>query len=316
MIKTIEYTKEKTRTIDFSKAHLGKARSDHRAFHWSDFLNPSEGNLRDLSKDLNILIIDLKKCLDESARPRAIQRNNYTLTLCKAISDENKIVTLGLIFTKNYIITLHKSRIKAITSIQTTTLSEKSKTLMKTGINYLLHLILQEIGRDYFKLFDEVDDEIDRLEEKIFKKTKTNIMHKTFSIKKIIIYSRQALNANRETINELEKLFQANPTYKESLRQLHNDVIQLIDENTLYHERLTSVIDAHLTKQSNDLNEVMKSFTVIASLILLPSLIAGAYGMNLVLPLKTHPYGFWILLGIMATAVVLMLLFFKKKQWV
>ena len=100
------------------------------------------------------------------------------------------------------------------------------------------------------------------------------------------------------------------------IHQLHNDIIQLIDENNLYHERLTGVVDAYLTKQSNDLNEIMKSFTVIASLILLPTLIAGAYGMNLVLPLRDHPQGFWILLGIMIVGVVLMLFFFKKKEWV
>ncbi|HLC37646.1 MAG TPA: CorA family divalent cation transporter, partial [Candidatus Nanoarchaeia archaeon] len=97
---------------------------------------------------------------------------------------------------------------------------------------------------------------------------------------------------------------------------LFNEITQLIDENALYHERLTGIVDAYLTKQSNDLNEVMKSFTVIASLILLPTLIAGTYGMNLILPLRAHPQGFWILLGVMALAVTLMFLFFKKKSWV
>jgi len=316
MIKTIEYTKDKARTIDFSKVKLDHTQVAQRTFHWSDFLDPSDEDLRTLAKDSDFLMTDLKKCLDESARSRLIQRNNYTLILFKAISDENKIVTVGLFFTKKSLVTVHKAGIKALVSIQASTLSEKPITIIKSGINYLLHQILQEIEMDYFRLFDEVEREMDKLEEKLFKKTRANIMHETFTIKKIMIYSKQALNANRETLNELEKVFQSNPTDKELIHHLFNEITQLIDENTLYHERLTGVIDAHLTKQSNDLNEVMKSFTVIASLILLPTLVAGAYGMNLVLPLGDHPQGFWILLGVMALVVTLMFLFFKKKGWV
>ena len=216
--------------------------------------------------------------------------------------------------TKNYIVTVHKSSITSLNNIQSITLAETPTNIVKNGINYLLHQITEEIGREYFKLFDEIDDELDKLEEKIFKKTKANIMQEIFAVKKVVIYSRQALHANRDALNDLEKIFQ--PTDREMIHQLHNDIIQLIDENNLYHERLTGVVDAYLTKQSNDLNEIMKSFTVIASLILLPTLIAGAYGMNLVLPLRDHPQGFWILLGIMIVGVVLMLFFFKKKEWV
>lgn len=316
MIRTIEYTKDKARTIDFSKVKLDQTQVAQRTFHWSDFLDPSDENLRTLSKDSDFLMKDLKKCLDENARPRLLQRNNYTLVLFKAVSDENKIVTIGLFFTKTSLVTVHKAGIKAVINIQASTLSEKPFFIIKSGINYLLYQILQEIETDYFELFDEAESEIDKLEERLFKKTRAGIMHETFAIKKIMIYSRQALHANRETLNELEKLFQANPTDKELIHNLFNEITQLIDENALYHERLTGVVDAYLTKQSNDLNEVMKSFTVIASLILLPSLVAGIYGMNLILPLRDHPQGFWILLVIMILAVTLMLAFFKKKGWV
>ena len=271
-------------------------------------------HLRDMAKNLNFLIVDLKKCLDNSSRSAIIQRNNYTLILYKGISEKNKVVTLGIFLTKNYIVTVHKSSITSLNNIQSITLAETPTNIVKNGINYLLHQITEEIGREYFKLFDEIDDELDKLEEKIFKKTKANIMQEIFAVKKVVIYSRQALHANRDALNDLEKIFQ--PTDREMIHQLHNDIIQLIDENNLYHERLTGVVDAYLTKQSNDLNEIMKSFTVIASLILLPTLIAGAYGMNLVLPLRDHPQGFWILLGIMIVGVVLMLFFFKKKEWV
>src|SRR3989344_3935446 len=89
MIRTIEYTKDKARTIDFSKVKLDQTQVAQRTLHWSDFLDPSDENLRTLSKDSDFLMTDLKKCLDESARSRLIQRNNYTLILFKAISDEN-----------------------------------------------------------------------------------------------------------------------------------------------------------------------------------------------------------------------------------
>ncbi|MBS3145410.1 magnesium transporter CorA family protein [Candidatus Woesearchaeota archaeon] len=314
MIKTIEYTKEKARTLDFSKANITESKVAQKTLYWVDFLEPSEDDLRDMAKNLNFLIVDLKKCLDNSSRSAIIQRNNYTLILYKGISEKNKVVTLGIFLTKNYIVTVHKSSITSLNNIQSITLAETPTNIVKNGINYLLHQITEEIGREYFKLFDEIDDELDKLEEKIFKKTKANIMQEIFAVKKVVIYSRQALHANRDALNDLEKIFQ--PTDREMIHQLHNDIIQLIDENNLYHERLTGVVDAYLTKQSNDLNEIMKSFTVIASLILLPTLIAGAYGMNLVLPLRDHPQGFWILLGIMIVGVVLMLFFFKKKEWV
>jgi len=102
---------------------------------------------------------------------------------------------------------------------------------------------------------------------------------------------------------------------------LYDDVTQLIDTEGTYRDILTGTLDIYLTSVSNDLNKVMKTLTIVASFVLIPTLITGVYGMNFNvnspfnMPELTWQYGYFFALGLMALSIILTYVFFKRKGW-
>ena len=168
--------------------------------------------------------------------------------------------------------------------------------------------------KEFSQNLEDIEDRLDKIEEKAIR-AESN-MGQIFALKKNIIYLRKALSGDREVVEHI--ISGAIPILKNKtlFNMLFIELSQLIDTEELIKDRLTGVLEVHLSSISNKLNEVMKSFTVIASLLLIPMLISGIYGMNFrVLPLSQHDYGFWFSLGFMLITVVLMLLFFKIRKW-
>ena len=118
------------------------------------------------------------------------------------------------------------------------------------------------------------------------------------------MYLKKALKANKEVISKIK-----------DFEDVHLEINQLVDTENTLSSRITSVMEMYMSFSSNKLNEIMKSFTVIASLLLIPMLISGIYGMNVLLPLGQTEGAFFIILGIMLFFMVLMLIYFKIKKW-
>jgi magnesium transporter len=101
-------------------------------------------------------------------------------------------------------------------------------------------------------------------------------------------------------------------------RDVYDHLVRLTDEGIFFQDRITGILDAHLSNVSNRLNEVMKVLTVIATIFMPLSFLTGLFGMNVPLPQLPggQPAQFWWLAGIMLLAVMMMLLYFRSKRWV
>jgi len=102
---------------------------------------------------------------------------------------------------------------------------------------------------------------------------------------------------------------------------LYNDVTQLIDMEGTYRDILTGTLDIYLSSISNNLNQVMKTLTIVASFVLIPTLISGIYGMNFSkaspynMPELYWQYGYFFALGLMLFSIIFTYIFFRKKGW-
>ena len=138
------------------------------------------------------------------------------------------------------------------------------------------------------------------------------------AIKKALVFYRKDLAANREVISSIEKEYAENldKNLLSKFRLHYADLSSLHDSVSIYHDILSTATEVHLSIVSNNLNLTMKKMTSWGAIILVPSLIAGIYGMNFAhLPLSGTPAGFWVLLGLMAAAVVGLVHYFKKQDW-
>ena len=101
-------------------------------------------------------------------------------------------------------------------------------------------------------------------------------------------------------------------------RDVYDHLVRIADDALIFQDRITGILDAHLSNVSNRLNEVMKVLTVVSTIFMPLTLLTGVYGMNV--PLPHFPGGdaaqFWWLFGIMVVVVAVMLAFFRRKRWI
>lgn len=287
---------------------------------WADYLNPSKNELKELSEISGISLDELKEVIDEEERPRVMDLENYSLIIFRApLFEKNEISTTPVsIFIsryKNNVITL---RLKEIRSV------EKIKSVMNTklfdrGAGFFVYRLLDEILNSFFFVLDEVEENIDKIEDRVFEKADRKTIEQIFQIKKTLIYFHKALTANREVITAVEKEYLPHIHRRDikQFRVLYNDVVQLIDMESTYRDVLTGTLDIYLSSVSNNLNTVMKKLTAMASFVLVPTLIAGVYGMNFkFMPELYWKYGYYAALGLMVFAVSGMYVYFKRKGWI
>jgi magnesium transporter len=137
-------------------------------------------------------------------------------------------------------------------------------------------------------------------------------------LKREMIYIRKSVWPLREVVNGLERL--ETPLIKETtdvfLRDVYDHTIQVIDSVETLRDVLSGMLETYLSSVSNRMNEVMKVLTIIATIFIPLTFIAGVYGMNFkFMPELEWRGGYFVIVGVMVAVAVVMLIFFRKKKW-
>jgi magnesium transporter len=311
MIRAFKYSKKEVKKFSLSKLNL------LRDLCWIDS-KPDKEEIKAISKKLNINMHDLIDCSDKREIPRTINRKNYSMIIFRSPKDSNTI-PFGIFIGKRFLLTVHKEEIKSITNLISSMKKEHGKSVFKEGIGFLAYRLLMDILKEYSISLDAVGENLETLENRVFKSASDNDLNLIFSFKRKMIFFKKSLVANQNVIKNIytgEVSF-INKNVLEYFGSLHTEMTQIISERDLYRERLTETMNMYMTSVSNRLNDIMKGFTVIASLLLLPTLITGIWGMNFkFIPFFNHPFGFYIPFLFMVITITIMLLYFKNKKWI
>ncbi len=293
-------------------------------FVWLDIINPNDLDLHKVSNLTQIVVSDLKDYLDYNRRPTFFQLKDYSVVVISVpILENEKISTSTLIALlskkTNDFITIHRQNLNSIDKINSYT-NEKLTQCFKKGPVYLLYRIMDEIFSEYFSYLDNISDELNNVEAKIFSKdADKGVLNKIFKIKKILIYFYKSLLANRDVVYSIENEF-GTLLKKEDLiefRRLYSDLNELTDLSSTYREIISSNLESYMSHVSNNLNITMKKLSAWGALILVPTLIAGLYGMNFkFMPALVWEYGFFMILAVMVVAVTSLYLYFHKNDWI
>ncbi len=167
---------------------------------------------------------------------------------------------------------------------------------------------------------DKLEKQLDELEDEVFAHPNQRLARRILNFKKDVSSLRQVVLPQRDAVGRLAR--REFPLISEplaySFRDVHDHLVRLSDEAMFFQDRITSILDAHLSSVSNQLNAVMKVLTVIATVFMPLTFITGLYGMNVDLP---H-FGlggtlmFWVLMGIMGVNVGIMLWYFHRRGWI
>ena len=286
-----------------------------------DCKNPTKKELVLLKKRFKLNQDDIESSLDSDSRSRVMEYDDHTMIIYNSatiVQHKPKTFSYGIYVSENAIMLIRNNKFNPIETFKKYPEDRKIREISK-GPARMLFLFIDISCDNYFRLMDNIEEEVNKLEEGVFRNPDENTVRKIFKIKNGLIYIHKALTANREVIGGIEKGYIA-MFRKDEIRQfryVYNDVTELIDLESTYKDILTGAIEIYMSSVSNKLNDVMKKMTAMASFILIPTLISGIYGMNFsFMPELTWPHGYGFALLIMFVSVVIMYVYFKGKKWI
>ncbi|MDO8663313.1 MAG: magnesium/cobalt transporter CorA [Candidatus Wildermuthbacteria bacterium] len=232
-------------------------------------------------------------------------------------------IELGVI-PLNFYCFLSKERIVTVASRELRGDNEVVKRCQKNpdsfsrGPDFILYLFLDYIADEYFPLLDNLDEELDAVEKKLLSQSIKEPVTKLLTSKRKVIIFRKNLVALRDlalALRQFEGKFISvkNIPY---FQDVFDHLVRLSDKTDLMRDIVTTTFEGYLTILSNNLNEVMKRLTALTVILMVPTLIAGIYGMNFTfLPGSNNRFGLYGILGLMGFLIIVSVCYFKKKKW-
>jgi len=183
----------------------------------------------------------------------------------------------------------------------------------------LLYALLDAAVDSYFPVLDTISERIDGLEDRVLegdadRESLAEILH----LKRRLLELRRVLAPMRDVANallrrDLEIVDASSAPY---YQDLYDHLVRVLDQVDIYRDLLAAVLDARLTMASNSLNAIMKRLTAFTVVLMVPTLIAGIYGMNFdLMPELRWAFGYPLALAVMATAVGVAIAYFWRKGW-
>ncbi len=290
---------------------------------WIDINGYQQGkDLENLGECFHLHPLVLEDILNSDHRPKVEDFGQYLFIILKMLHHDpktNEVLTeqISLILGDNYVISLHENDADLFAPVRQR-LQNSSGRIRKAKADYLAYALIDLIVDHYFLVLEQLGEVVEDLEEELVKNPGTATLNKIYSLKRNTIMIRRAVWPLREVVNSLERSDSA--LIEEStvlyLRDVYDHVAITMDSIETYRDILSGILDIYLSSISNRLNEVMKVLTIIATIFIPLTFVAGVYGMNFkYMPELEYHWGFYACLLGMALVAGGMLVFFKKKGW-
>lgn len=202
---------------------------------------------------------------------------------------------------------------------QTKSRFEMRSDTIGASVGALLYAVLDTVVDGYFPIIDELNDRVDELEAQLFgDTTDSDGLRRLLGLKRTMLELRRVVAPLRDVTNAL--LRREVPIIDERavpyLNDLYDHLVRVIDSLDLLRDLVSATLDANLAATNNSLNAVMKRLTAFTVVIMLPTLVAGIYGMNFrAMPEITWPYGYPMALALMAALVIAAVAYFRRHGW-
>ncbi|MEX0609360.1 MAG: magnesium/cobalt transporter CorA [Balneolaceae bacterium] len=232
-------------------------------------------------------------------------------------SDELNVEQVSIVLGKNYVLSFQEDDIPIFEPVLHR-LRTAAPRLRKSGPDYLAYALIDTIVDHYFKVLEHFGDEIEELEEKIIENFDDSIPQRIHALRRKLIFFRKSVWPMRDNLNALlrdESSFidEENKIY---FRDVNDHLVQIIDGLENYRDMVIGMLDMYMSQVSNKMNEVMKVLTIIATIFIPLTFIAGVYGMNFeYMPELGIRWAYPAVWVIMIIASIIMLYFFRKKNW-
>lgn len=231
--------------------------------------------------------------------------------------EEMVVEHINFLLGTNYVITVGEVKGDVFNTIRGW-IDVKGSHVRNSGADYLLYLLLDAVVEGYFDVLEVLNERIDTLEEQVIAETSQEHLSVIREIKKSLLRLNRYIWPLRDVASLMGK--ESTPLIAAStepyLRDVYNHIAQAIDSTETSRELLSSLTDLHISNTSYKLNEIMKVLTIISTIFIPLTFIAGVYGMNFHhMPELTWPWGYGIIWLVMLIIAGCMVYYFKKRKW-
>jgi len=275
-----------------------------------------------LGEKFNLHPLLMEDIVNTEQRPKLEDYDDYLFVILKMLYSEgqNHVILheqISLIVTPSVVISLQEKEGDVFDPVRQRIRKGKGR-IRKSGTDYLAYVLIDTVVDHYFKVFEEIGIKIEELQEEVLANPSTEILQSIQNLKREMIFIRKSIWPLREIISGL--LRSESVLIKEDilpyLRDVYDHTIQVIDTTETFRDMLSGMLDIYLSSLSNKMNEVMKVLTIMATIFIPLTFIAGIYGMNFeFMPeLKWH-WSYPVLWVVLITIFIAMVYWFKRKKW-
>lgn len=230
---------------------------------------------------------------------------------------------LSMVIGNGFVVTFHENKLDCL-EVPKERIRKKLGSARNEGPDYLAYMIIDSVIDSYFPILEQYGEDLETLEDEIIENLGKETIARIHTVKRNLLSLRRALWPAREAINGL--LRDGAPLFTENtaihMHDCYDHTVRLIDFTETYRELGADLMDVYLSNISNRLNEVMKVLTIITTIFVPPTFIAGIYGMNFKsdaspynMPELGWYYGYPYALLLMLIVTGLVLVFLWWKGW-
>ena len=321
-IKIIDYNEDEYSIKDIKQIDEDLTIIKDSFIRWINVVGIQDTKIiQEIGKQFNLHPLVLEDIVHPYQRPKYEDFKEFVYIVLKKLfwneNEEFSTEQVSLILGPSYVISFQEKETDLFKSILERITTPRGRVRVM-GVDYLAYALIDVIIDNYFIVQENIGEIIEQIEEELIETPKIETLQSIYKLKREVTDLRKSVWPLREVINKLQR--EESPLIGDELgiylRDIYDHIFRIYDSMQDYRDIISGMLDMYLSSVSNKMNEIMKVLTIISTIFIPLSFLAGFYGMNfLYMPELKVPAAYPILIVIMVIIACIMLIFFKRKKW-
>ncbi len=303
-----------------------EAARDAEGTTWVRVTDPTDEELDGVADAYDIHALEVEDVRGD-VRPKVEEFDEHTFVLVKgatlrggdvAFAEELHVQQVGLFLGEDWLVTVEPERIEALDDVWERVHREEPR-LASRGADFTAYRCLDRVVDDYFDILDDIEDDIEVVEDEVVDAAGDAVLERINDLRRDLLSVRRLLWPTREAVGVLAR---GDPEHigedaEKYYRDVYDHLVQLVDLVETYRDLTSGARDIYLNALSMSTNDAMKKLTVVATVILPLTFVAGVYGMNFEhMPELGWQYGYPAVMVGMGAMALILVAYFRREDWV
>jgi len=289
---------------------------------WVDLEHPSPEETDLLGERFGLHPVIVETCREKTANPLVHDYDTYLFLVLHAVdfrAAKERVATseLDIVWGRHVVLTYHRAAVRSITQVREAP-GNSLGALMARGTDFFLHALVDRVIDNFQPALDQMDRLIETGEKQIFVDPTDEVLQRLLGLRRSAAHLIRVATAQRDMVGRIVR-GEFPQVGKQALaywRDAYDHLVRMAQAVETQRDLIVSARDAYLSVVSNRMNEVMKVLTIIATIFIPITFVAGIYGMNFEwMPELKQWWAYPVVLGVMAVVAAGMLVFFRRKRW-